>query len=202
MPFYVRLVSHTQKSGMPTDITGQKNVRLKAFLCTEWTKAHHRYRRHFPVYQPSYIWRLVQGMAFWGTNQVVSGVWYRGHLSGVPTKLYLAFGTGNTLLVYQPSYIWRLVQETPFWCTNQAISGIWYRGWPSGVPTKLYLAFGTGNTLLVYQPSYIWRLVQETPFWCTNQAISGVWYRGWPSGVPTEGGTIVGTEKPPQEYND
>lgn len=85
MPFYVRLVSHTQKSGMPTDITGQKNVRLKAFLCTEWTKAHHRYRRH---------------------------------LSGVPTKLYLAFGTG-------------------------------------------------------------------------------VSFR-----VPTEGGTIVGTEKPPQEYND
>ena len=119
MPFYVRLVSHTQKSGMPTDITGQKNVRLKAFLCTEWTKAHHRYRRH---------------------------------LSGVPTKLYLAFGTGNTLLVYQPSYILHLVQ------------GIAFRG--------------------------------------TNQAISGVWYRGWPSGVPTEGGTIVGTEKPPQEYND
>ena len=169
MPFYVRLVSHTQKSGMPTDITGQKNVRLKAFLCTEWTKARHRYRKHS---------------------------------SGVPTKLYLAFGTGNTLLVYQPSYIWRLVQETPFWCTNQVVSGVWYRRHLSGVPTKLYLAFGTGDTFLVYQPSYIWRLVQETPFWCTNQAISGVWYRGWPSGVPMEGGTIVGTEKPPQEYNN
>ena len=140
----MRLVSHTQKSGMPTDITGQKNVRLKAFLCTEWTKAHHRYRRH---------------------------------LSGVPTKLYLAFGTGDGLPVYQPSYIWHLVQETLFWCTNQVVSGVWYRGWPYGVPTKLYLAFGTGDGLPGYQPSYIWRLVQETPFWCTNQAISGVWYR-------------------------
>ena|GEM_PF-2149492 len=169
MPFYVRLVSHTQKSGMPTDITGQKNVRLKAFLCTEWTKARHRYRRH---------------------------------LSGVPTKLYLAFGTGDTFLVYQPSYIWRLVQGTPFWCTNQVISGVWYRKHSSGVPTKLYLAFGTGDTFLVYQPSYIWHLVQGMAFRGTNQAISGVWYRGWPSGVPTEGGTIVGTEKPPQEYND
>lgn len=119
MPFYVRLVSHTQKSGMPTDITGQKNVRLKAFLCTEWTKAHHRYRRHL-----------------------------------------------------------------------------------SGVPTKLYLAFGTGDSLPGYQPSYIWRLVQGMAFWCTNQVISGIWYRGWPYGVPTESGTIVGAEKPPQEYND
>ena len=154
---------------MPTDITGQKNVRLKAFLCTEWTKAHHRYRRH---------------------------------LSGVPTKLYLAFGTGNTLLVYQPSYIWHLVQGMAFRGTNQVISGVWYRKHSSGVPTKLYLAFGTGNTLLGYQPSYIWHLVQGIAFRGTNQAISGVWYRGWPSGVPTEGGTIVGTEKPPQEYND
>lgn len=119
MPFYVRLVSHTQKSGMPTDITGQKNVRLKAFLCTEWTKAHHRYRRHL-----------------------------------------------------------------------------------SGVPTKLYLALGTGDSLPGYQPSYIWRLVQGMAFWCTNQVISGIWYRGWPYGVPTESGTIVGAEKPPQEYND
>ena len=101
MPFYVRLVSHTQKSGMPTDITGQKNVRLKAFLCNEWTKAHHRYRRHS---------------------------------SGVPTKLYLAFGTGDTFLVYQPSYIWHLVQGIAF-----------------GVPTKLYLAFGTGDGLPGYQ---------------------------------------------------
>ena len=94
MPFYVRLVSHTQKSGMPTDITGQKNVRLKAFLYTEWTKAHHRYRRH---------------------------------LSGVPTKLYLAFGTGNTLLVYQPSYIWRLVQGMAFRGTNGGWDNSWYR---------------------------------------------------------------------------
>jgi len=96
---------------MPTDITGQKNVRLKAFLCSEWTKARHRYET-----------------LFWCTKQVISGVWYRKHSSGVPTKLYLAFGTGDGLLVYQPSYILRLVQETPFWCTNQAISGIWYRG--------------------------------------------------------------------------
>ena len=45
-------------------------------------------------------------------------------------------------------------------------------------------------------------LVQEKGLWGTNQVVSGIWYRGWPSGVPTEGGTIVGTEKPPQEYND
>ena len=94
MPFYVRLVSHTQKSGMPTDITGQKNVRLKAFLCTEWTKARHRYRRH---------------------------------LSGVATKLYLAFGTGDTFLVYQPSYIWRLVQGMAFRGTNGEWDNSWYR---------------------------------------------------------------------------
>jgi hypothetical protein len=140
----VRLVSHTQKSGMPTDITGQKNVRRKAFLCTEWTKAHHRYRRH---------------------------------LSGVPTKLYLAFGTGDTFLVYQPSYIWRLVQGTPFWCTNQVISGVWYRKHSSGVPTKLYLAFGTGDSLPGYQPSYIWRLVQGMAFRGTNGGWDNSWYR-------------------------
>ena len=58
-------------------------------------------------------------------------------------------------------------------------------GRPFCVANGLRHAIGTGNTLLVYQPSYIWRLVQ-----------------GWPSGVPTEGGTIAGTEKPPQEYND
>ena len=146
----MRLVSHTQKSGMPTDITGQKNVRLKAFLCSEWTKAHHRYRRH---------------------------------LSGVPTKLYLAFGTGDGLLVYQPSCIWRLVQETLFWCTNQVVSGVWYRGWPSGVPTKLYLAFGTGDGLPGYQPSYIWRLVQEKAFRGTNGGWDNSWCRKTPSRV-------------------
>ena len=140
----MRLVSHTQKSGMPTDITGQKNVRLKAFLCTEWTKAHHRYRRH---------------------------------ISGVPTNLYLAFGTGNTFLVYQPSYIWHLVQGIAFRGTNQVISGVWYRKHSSGVPTKLYLAFGTGDTFLVYQPSYIWRLVQGMAFRGTNGGWDNSWYR-------------------------
>ena len=77
-----------------------------------------------------------------------------------------------------------------------------YGGRPFCVANGLRHAIGTGNTLLVYQPSYILRLVQGMAFRGTNQAISGVWYRGWPSGVPTEGGTIVGTEKPPQEYND
>ena len=138
----MRLVSHTQKSGMPTDITGQKNVRLKAFLCSEWTKARHRYRKHS---------------------------------SDVPTKLYLAFGIGDTFLVYQPSYIWRLVQGTPFWCTNQVISCVWYRRHLSGVPTKLYLAFGTGDGLPVYQPSYIWHLVQGMAFRGTN----GGWDNSW-----------------------
>ena len=30
------------------------------------------------VYQTSYIWRLVQETLFWGTNQAISGIWYRG----------------------------------------------------------------------------------------------------------------------------
>ena len=83
MPFYVRLVSHTQKSGMPTDITGQKNVRLKAFLCTEWTKARHRYKKHSSGVPTKLYLAFGTGMAFRGTNGGWDNSWYRKAASRV-----------------------------------------------------------------------------------------------------------------------
>ena len=89
----------------------QKMYVRRLLLCTEYTGAHHWYRRRASGVPNEIRDVLVQETRSWCTK------WNKR-----------CVGTGNALLVYQMDKKMPLVQETRFWCTNKdrtSVSGQW-----------------------------------------------------------------------------